>query len=121
MIYIPNGKVQGVEAISGPRLLSNLLRDQLSNWAVKTDARGEELCETLVIANFRLRGPGEPVPADTGQPEEPSILRLSIDGEWLIISDPAIEISKVVRNPFVILGYKMKRAAKGIFGRAAAN
>src|SRR5580693_9283481 len=54
LIYAPNGKVQRVEPISGPPLLSDSLIRQMANWTVKTDATGEELCETLVIAKFTL-------------------------------------------------------------------
>ena len=54
MVYVPNGKVIRVESISGPAMLVDSVLRQVSTWTVKTDARGEELCVSLIIADFRI-------------------------------------------------------------------
>jgi hypothetical protein len=94
MIYAPNGKVIRFEPISGPPLLSATLRGQLGDWIVKTDATGEELCETLVIARFTLHDPPGTKLEGPKFTLEPSIALLSVDTEPIpsldtVVSDPA--------------------------------
>jgi hypothetical protein len=113
MVYEPNGKVVRVEPIWGPAMLSHAVSDQLMNWTVKTEATGDELCETLVIAKFRLHGPGQSLPAEAAQSAAPSILRMTVDGEYVVISDPMNVVS--TRNPFRILKYELKGAVKAMF------
>jgi hypothetical protein len=112
MVYAPNGKVVQVEPIWGPAMLSNGLTNQLMGWTVKTDAVGDELCETLVIAEFRLNFPGESLPTEPARSTPPSVLRLSVDDEVLVISDPGVDLTG---NPLGRLTYKFKRAVKRIF------
>ena len=81
MIYAPNGKVVRVEPISGPRLLSSSLAQQMMDWTVRTDASGDELCETLVIAKFTMLDSGQAAPKEPSRVTEPSILRLSVETE----------------------------------------
>jgi hypothetical protein len=93
MIYEPNGKVQRIEPIFGPAMLSQAVSRQLMDWTVKTNAVGDALCETLVITDFKFSDL-----ADSGTPAEkvsapPGILRLSVEAEILVISDPGGEIS----------------------------
>jgi len=56
IIYRPNGRVEKVEPLSGVPMLLMPLADQLSKWTVRSKASGDELCQTLVIATFTLRG-----------------------------------------------------------------
>ena len=90
MIYAPNGRVERVEPISGPVMLSRSLRDELMGWTVRTDAAGDEPCETLVIAEFSFSDSGNPARLDKAVP---SILRIAVQAEILIISDPAGQLS----------------------------
>jgi hypothetical protein len=112
MVYVPNGRVVRVEPIWGPRLLSQSVSNQLMNWTVMTDALGDELCETLVIADFRLNVPGELLPTEPLRSTPPSVLRLSVEGQVLVISDPGAELTW---SPFGRLRYKLKRAIKSAF------
>lgn len=93
MIYVPNGKVERVEPISGLRMLSDSLARQLGNWHVKTDATGDDLCETLVIASFTVVDAGQTPLEEPKKVMEPSILRLHVETSPLVldtvISDPA--------------------------------
>ncbi len=58
IIYKPNGKVQKIEHIAGALMLSQPLENQLMNWTVRSNAPGDESCQTLVIATFALRKHG---------------------------------------------------------------
>jgi hypothetical protein len=109
MIYAPNGRVEQVEAISGPVMLSRSLHDQLMGWTVRTDAVGNELCETLVIAEFSFSDSGDPVQLERATP---SILRIAIQAEVLIISDPAGQLSG-----FSSFRYRLRRAMNWLFQR----
>jgi hypothetical protein len=57
IIYKPNGRVEMVEPVSGAAMLSGSLASQLSNWTVRSNATGDEVCQTLVIATFTLGKP----------------------------------------------------------------
>jgi hypothetical protein len=57
IIYSPNSRVERVEPVSGVPMLLEPLAGQLSNWTVRSNASGHELCQTLVIATFMLRKP----------------------------------------------------------------
>jgi len=93
MIYVPNGKVVRVEPIFGPRLLSDNLARQLMDWNVKTDAAGDQLCVTLVIAKFTMLDTNQNPPEEPALAAEPSILRLHVETSPLVldtvVSDPA--------------------------------
>jgi hypothetical protein len=80
IIYATTGLVQRVEQVSGPAMLSTSLSQQLLQWKIKTDAHGEELCQTLVIAEFGLNdSPDPPSERPVAPPPPPGILRLSVD------------------------------------------
>jgi len=93
MIYVPNGKVVRVEPIFGPRLLSDNLARQLMDWNVTTDAAGDQLCVTLVIAKFTMLETNQKPPEEPALAAEPSILRLHVETSPLVldtvVSDPA--------------------------------
>jgi len=107
--YSTTGQVVKVEAISGPPMLSTSLSEQMGKWTVRTDATGEGLCQSLVIADFRLHDSSDPVPIRPTFPAISSILRLSADGETFCLCDPNAEIRTSWRNPFLHLGYAVKR------------
>jgi hypothetical protein len=114
MIYEPNGKVGRTEPVFGPVMLADSVTKQLLNRTVKTDATGNEQCVTLVIAEFRILDPdGVPqfVPA---QPSSPGILRILIESEVIIISDPAGTLTTA--NPFRAFAHKVGRLAKRLSG-----
>lgn len=111
MIYSPSGKVLEVQPVSGPRLLSNLLTAQLIEWTVKTNVPGDELCQTLVIAEFRLHDSYAAPPVPVPQPEPPSILRLLAEADPIptevVISDPGpLRGWTALRVKF---GYRLRR------------
>jgi hypothetical protein len=54
VLYRPNGKVENFERVFGPPLLADSVGKQLMQWTIKTDASGDEPCQTLVIAEFRI-------------------------------------------------------------------
>jgi hypothetical protein len=81
IIYKPNEKMLRFEEISGPRLLSSLISGELTDWTMKSDAVGSELCQTLVIASFKLTRPGGSKPEEPKFSLEGSVLRLSMEAE----------------------------------------
>jgi hypothetical protein len=114
IFYLPNGKVKGIERISGPQMLSGWVGEQLSRWTIKTDASGEGLCQSLVIADFRLHASDEPIQERRETNAFPSILRLSIDGEVYIISCPG-GVLETHWTPLSRLKYALKRTRSKIF------
>jgi hypothetical protein len=117
VIYSTSGSVERFETVSGPVMLRQSVIDQAMKWMLKTDAAGSAPCETLVIANFRLHDPSEPAQERRESNDPPQILRLTIDGAWMVLSDPEVEISTVYKNPFLRLRWKIKRDLHRIFRR----
>lgn len=93
LIYFPNGKVEKVELVSGPEIFSTALTGQLKDWTVKTEAKGNELCETLLIAKFTIPDSGQKAPEEPSLPEEQSIVHVSVEASAATIAmenlDPA--------------------------------
>ena len=112
--YMPNGQVKEVEVISGPQILSFWVGEQLKRWTIKTDAPGEDLCQSLVIADFGLHMPDEPIQKRAETDAIPSILHLSIDGEAYIISCPG-GVLETHWTPLSRLKYALKRTKARIF------
>jgi hypothetical protein len=112
ILYWPTGKVKDLEPISGPVMLSNAMGEQMKGWTIRTDASGNELCQTLVIADFRLHDPPYPTKDGPAVILQPSVLRLSVEAEGLIISDPAAYLD---RNLLHRVGYFLKRTISRIF------
>jgi MoxR-like ATPase len=118
MIYAPNGKVVRVEPISGPRLLSSSLAQQMMDWIVRTDASGDELCQTLVIAKFTMRDSGQAATEEPRQVAEPSILRLFAETAPLPL-DVEIEDPAPLRGFGMFrseVNWRVKRIVHKIFG-----
>jgi hypothetical protein len=118
MIYVPNGKVVRLEPISGPQMLSASMQSQLSDWTVKTDAPGNELCMTLVIADFRLDDPNDRPHGAASIVMEPSILRMSVETQWVCLCDPGGTTSISWKDPFRHLAFAIKRGVLKLFGRS---
>lgn len=113
IIYKPNSKIARTEPVFGPTMLSSSMTSQLSSWTVKTDAVGDEQCMTPVIAEFRFHDQDEPNRTRPQEPSAPGVLRVSVEEEVLVISDPAGTIS--TGNPFKVFAYKVRRLAKHLF------
>jgi hypothetical protein len=90
MTFATSGRVVKLETISGPVMLANAVREQLSAWTITTDAPGDDLCESLIVVEFSL---GDSEIARVGpQTITPGIYRIAIRAEPLVLSDPASTI-----------------------------
>lgn len=98
--YSPQGDVQEVVNISGPPMLAKFVSVQLRSWHLKTNASGNDPCQSLAIIDFRLVTDdtlGEPPP----QPISGSIIRLSIEAQPPpCLCDPAPTLGKKRRFLF---------------------
>lgn len=75
------GNVNHVETISGSPLLADSLASQIKEWTLKTDASGDETCQALVVADFRLLNE-PPLSADQStKPVAPSVLEIVVEVE----------------------------------------
>jgi hypothetical protein len=118
VVYEPSGRVVKVEAISGPPMLSVSLAKQISGWTLKTNANGDQLCETLIIASYELNPPHgcEPAPEQEPKPIDlrtPSIIRMELSASPVPICDWGPDIA--YRNPFQQFAYAVKRGFRRIF------
>ena len=52
--FSPDGKVKNFEVVSGPVMLTTAVTNQVKSWALRTDAEGEEPCQSLFIVDFRI-------------------------------------------------------------------
>jgi hypothetical protein len=87
--YTSQGDVKDVISISGPPMLAKFTVAQIKDWHMKTNAAGEDLCQSLVIVEFHI---GSDVAPPVTPPQPGSIVRLSVETQPLIlysISDPA--------------------------------
>jgi len=117
MLYEPNGKVVRFEPISGPAILSTSLQAQMSDWIMKTDASGDELCETLVIADFHLDDSVDHSESVSKIVMGPSILRMSVETQWICLCDPGGTASISWKDPFRHVTFLIKRGVSKLFGR----
>src|SRR5580704_3564254 len=95
--FMPSGQVLGLEAISGPVMLTRAVNDQMKAWTIRTDATGSEACQSLVVAEFTIGD--RQIPSPLGTPLA-SVYRISVHAEELIISDPAFTITRRRRFRF---------------------
>jgi hypothetical protein len=114
MIYSPNGKVVRTEPVFGPIMLSNSSASQVLGWTLRTAAAGEEQCVTELIVRFHFHDPDGSFQLFPPQPNTPGILRLSVEEEVLVISDPGADLAT---NPFRAFGYEIRRLARHLFRR----
>lgn len=94
VVYTPAGRFVRFEPISGPAMLSQSVEKQLATWSLKTNAIGDELCESPVIAQFQFNNPDYESPTVDTTPAPPSAVKVSITVEVLVIIDPVAEYSK---------------------------
>ena len=88
IVYAQNGEVVRMEPVFGPAMLSDSVSKQLSQWNIKTDATGGELCQSLIIADFRLDVPGTSRPSVSIQLENGSTLRVISQTQSICLCDP---------------------------------
>lgn len=107
IVYKPNGLVEKVESVSGPLMLSQPLANQLSKWVVRSNAPGDELCQTLVFATFKV---GKPTP----QPTKFRRLRLALmrKKEKIKFTTEPNTIRISVSHPGPIMGESSASAAR---------
>jgi hypothetical protein len=113
VIFSPAGKVENVESISGPAMLADSVAQQLGKWTFRTTAQGDELCEAIVISEFRLGDLDNPLPEQSIPAAPPGLLRIRIDAETYVISCPG---GTVIWTPASYLRYKIKQVISKIFG-----
>jgi hypothetical protein len=117
LVFETNGNPVRFESISGPPMLSETLKGQLLAWNLKTDAKGDELCETLVIAVFKLKSMGTQLSPPSVQFEAGSVLRLVAETEPMPLfstSDPApLRGFKLFRAE---VKWKLRRAMAALSG-----
>ncbi len=116
LVYTTDGKVVRFEEVSGPKLLSSSLSKQFESWSIKTDATGQELCESLVSAEFRIESYGAVLSPEIHY-ESGSVLRIHSEAEPLVldtvISDPApLRGFRLFRSE---VRWKLHRAYAAIF------
>jgi hypothetical protein len=81
--YSPQGDVKDVVNISGPPMLAKSVGEQLKSWHLRTNASGEDFCQSLVIIDFRIASDTTP-PALPPQRAPRSILRISVEAVVVI-------------------------------------
>ncbi len=99
LTFMPTGEALKVESVSGPTLLSQGVLTQMKTWSVLTDAHGPEACQTLIIAEFSLgtSSDGNSI-SSAATLNLPSIYRISVHAEQLVISDPGGELHQTFRG-----------------------
>jgi len=97
VIYSPGKGATSFEFISGPKMLSAALEEQMRGWTISTNAVGPDACMTLAVADFMLdenTGDSSANPIDISIP---SILQLHVFTTPICLCDPAGTVS---RAPF---------------------
>jgi hypothetical protein len=114
IIFQPSGKVAGFEQVFGPAMLAKSLEQQTASWILANDAKGDDLCETLIVARFRFKEPASCDPRPDVPTENdfstPGILRLDLSAYPYLICDPASTVTS--SNPARLLFYKLKRGLR---------
>jgi hypothetical protein len=78
LFFLPDGKMQKFEPISGPSMLAGMLDEQLGVWTLRTDVSGSELCQTIVIAEFDLKGIDQSKNKRVDTSKWPTVMRLHV-------------------------------------------
>lgn len=94
VVYLPNGAVQSLEYVSGPKMLAGGLEQQMMAWQIQSGARGDGPCVSLVIAEFHLDESSLQFKSNPVDLSIPSILRLRASAESICLCDPAGSVSK---------------------------
>jgi hypothetical protein len=95
-------------------MLAELLANQIKKWTLKTDATIDELCQSIVVASFRLNGEfshslGKPV-----KPNAPSVYEITVEIELEPIVVNSETIDPVTRGTRFRMAFH--RTMKRIFG-----
>jgi hypothetical protein len=88
--FLPSGRVIAVDEISGPLFIAKNVSEQIKKWTVRTDARGEEPCQALLVAGFQIGDAESNEPK--AKPVPPSIYRMEITAHPVVLfvqSDPS--------------------------------
>jgi hypothetical protein len=97
-------------------MLSLALAGQLKDWTIKTDATGDELCESIVIARFNLFDEsGAPSNRPAPVPPPPGMLLLTVDDEIVPLIDFGPD--RIEWNPLHRIVYALKRGFSKAFGQ----
>ena len=90
MLFRTSGEVVAFEKVSGPEMLVVSTREQTKQWDVTTAATGGELCQTLAIIDFKTQG--EDGAHQQTAPVPIGMIRLTVETQFMILSDPAADI-----------------------------
>ncbi len=74
VIFVPGGRITGVEIVMGPFLLAKSTTNQLLTWNLVSNASGVEPCQALVVVDFAF---GDSHPSPVGNADA-TIYRLSV-------------------------------------------
>lgn len=118
--FTPDGNILGYEPVFGPAMLSISLGRQMQLWHPQTTATGNEPCQTLIIAHFRLFqwDDTSPHPATPPARFEASVVHLYADGittEPVICADPIGVL--FFKNPFQHMKYIARHWGRKLFHR----
>lgn len=84
LTFSTSGRVLGLDVVSGPPMLVRAVTDQTRSWTIKTDATGNDPCQTLFVADF---GFGDPVPIETAsEGNNPAVYRIFIRTQTIVIN-----------------------------------
>jgi hypothetical protein len=113
VLYSPGSGATSFEFISGPRMLSAGLEDQMRHWTISTMSTGNASCMTLVVADFKLdesSGDSRSQPIDV---LTPSILQLQVSTTPVCLCDPGAVISRapIYRR----VGHALSEGARKLF------
>ena len=112
--FQPSGKVARFEQIFGPGMLAKSLEQQMASWTLANEAKGDDLCETLIVARFRFKEPASCDPRPDVPTEydfsTPGILRLDLSAYPYLICDPNSTVTS--SNRARLLLYKVKRGLR---------
>ena len=103
IVYTAQGDITDVTSISGAPMLATSVREQLKTWHMKTNASGNDPCQSLAIIDFRLVTDGKPA-GSSPQPTSGSIMRLFVETQPAVlysISDPRSTIIRRRRRFFL--------------------
>lgn len=87
---LPSGPVVALETVSGPPLLATSVNGQMKSWTLRTEAKGTEPCQSLLVITFTL---GNSESEKRSTTVIPGLYRMSLNANAIVLSDPAFSIS----------------------------
>jgi hypothetical protein len=115
VVYTSAGRFVRFEPVSGPKMLQSFLANQFASWSFKTNATGDELCQTLVIAEYRLDVPGASDPSAEIYAEAGSGLRAKVQAQTVCLCDPGGTIGS--EPPLERVWRTIKQVTHRVFGK----